>query len=132
MDNEHAFSDIPVDPIGFGPTASLGCASSTRAQPAARREKLPLRGTRRLPVSAFPLAPSRNPVIARIARPAKGGPGSKEVEMGNARTLEVMIVPVGGLPYRKVIEANRDGSFLNRLAQLQAPFFQRQDDSLSL
>ena len=32
--------------------------------------------------------------------------------MGNARTLKVVVVPVGGRPYRKTIEADRDGSFL--------------------
>ena len=35
--------------------------------------------------------------------------------MGNARTLEVMVVPVGGRPYRKAIEADCDGSFLHGL-----------------
>lgn len=35
--------------------------------------------------------------------------------MGNERTLEVMVVPVGDRPYRKVIEADRDGSFLHGL-----------------
>ena len=35
--------------------------------------------------------------------------------MGNERTLEVVVVPVGDRPYRKVIEADRDGSFLHEL-----------------
>ena len=35
--------------------------------------------------------------------------------MGNKRTLEVMVVPVGGRPYRKAIEADCDGSFLHGL-----------------
>ena len=35
--------------------------------------------------------------------------------MGNARTLEVMVVPVGGRPYRKTLEADSDGGFLRGL-----------------
>ena len=35
--------------------------------------------------------------------------------MNNGRTLDVMIVPVGGLPYRRTLEADRDGSFLHGL-----------------
>lgn len=35
--------------------------------------------------------------------------------MGNARTLEVMVVPVGGLPYRKTLEVDTRGSFLHGL-----------------
>ena len=35
--------------------------------------------------------------------------------MGNKRTLEVMVVPVGERPYRKAIEADRDGSILHGL-----------------
>ena len=35
--------------------------------------------------------------------------------MGNSRTLEVMVVPVGGRPYRKALEADRDGGFLRGL-----------------
>ena len=35
--------------------------------------------------------------------------------MGNARTLEVMVIPTGGLPYRKTLEADSSGSFLHAL-----------------
>lgn len=35
--------------------------------------------------------------------------------MGNARTLEIMVVPTGGLPYRKTLEADARGSFLHGL-----------------
>lgn len=35
--------------------------------------------------------------------------------MGNARTLDVMVVPVGGRPYRKTLEADERGSFLHGL-----------------
>ena len=35
--------------------------------------------------------------------------------MGNTGTLEVMVVPVGGHPYRKVLEADGRGSFLRAL-----------------
>ena len=35
--------------------------------------------------------------------------------MGNARTLEVMVVPVGRRPYRKTLEADSDGGFLRGL-----------------
>ena len=35
--------------------------------------------------------------------------------MENGRTLDVMVVPAGGLPYRKTLEADRDGSFLHGL-----------------
>ena len=32
--------------------------------------------------------------------------------MDNGRTLDVMVVPMGGLPYRKTLEADVNGSFL--------------------
>lgn len=35
--------------------------------------------------------------------------------MENGRTLDVMVVPVGGLPYRKTLEADVNGSFLHGL-----------------
>ncbi|WP_418741890.1 DUF3846 domain-containing protein [Enorma massiliensis] len=35
--------------------------------------------------------------------------------MGNARTLEIMVIPTGGLPYRKTLEADARGSFLHGL-----------------
>ena len=35
--------------------------------------------------------------------------------MGNARTLEVMVIPTGGLPYRKTLEVDTRGSFLHGL-----------------
>ena len=35
--------------------------------------------------------------------------------MGNTGTLEVVVVPVGGRPYRKVLEADGRGSFLRAL-----------------
>ena len=35
--------------------------------------------------------------------------------MGNTGTLEVVVVPVGGRPYRKVLEADERGSFLRAL-----------------
>jgi len=35
--------------------------------------------------------------------------------MGDARTLEAGVVPVGGHPYRKTLEADCDGSFLRAL-----------------
>ena len=35
--------------------------------------------------------------------------------MGNARTLEIMVIPTGGLPYRKMLEADANGSFLRGL-----------------
>ena len=56
------------------PPANLGSASSPRAQPAARREKLPPCGTRGLPVFARPLASVRNPGATSATRPARGGP----------------------------------------------------------
>lgn len=35
--------------------------------------------------------------------------------MDSKNTLEVMVVPVGGEPYRKTLEADADGSFLHAL-----------------
>lgn len=68
-----------------------------------------------LTVFAWPLAPGRNPAAPNATRPARGGLKDKEVKMGNGRTLDVMVVPVGGLPYCKTLEADRDGSFLHGL-----------------
>ena len=95
---------ISIDPIAAGPPATgAGSAPSPGTRRAARREKLPLRGTRGLPVFALLLAPRPGPRRSTRHGPARGGPEPKEVMMGNTGTLEVVVVPVACRPYRNVL-----------------------------